>query len=574
MSGADRGALAALLTDYRRFAGARLWLALGLMVLGAFAEGVGILALVPLAALAVGGESAGSLGVLTQLFEAIPAESRFALALILFVAAMGARSLLLYLRERELARLHAGYESSLRLRAAATLARRGWGFAAGMGQAGMQALLLTDVPRAALAVAQAQLFATALVMLIVQLLLSLVLSPALAAIALGVLLAGFLLSIRRTRRSVESGIALTHMSGESTGSGFRLHAGLKAALAQGTVAQFLCEYGSTLARQQAQSVRFAADLASARQLAAFGAAVAAALLLFVGVRLLHLPFAILVPALVLFARMAAPAQMLQQSAQYVGAFAAAFGAIQQRLGTLEQVAGDNRRAEPLQWNVLRLEHAAYEHHPGAGIADTSLVLKRGEWLAVGGASGAGKTTLVDLLAGLVQPHGGRILVDGRALDAASLDRWRAGLAYVGQEGSVFDDSVRGNLLAEGAQADDAALWAALAMVGLDARVRALAAGLDEPVGDRGSRLSGGERQRRALARALLRRPSLLILDEATAALDADSEAALLSRLRALEPRPAAILVAHRPSTHAYCDSLVSIRHGVVKKSADQSRLAR
>ena len=138
---------------------------------------------------------------------------------------------------------------------------------------------------------------------------------------------------------------------------------------------------------------------------------------------------------------------------------------------------------------------------------------------------------------------------------------------------MFDDSVRGNLLADGAEAGDAALWQALAAVGLEDRVRALDGGLDERVGDRGSRLSGGERQRLAIARALLRRPTLLILDEATAALDPAGEAALLERVRALAPRPAAIIVAHRESTHAYCDSVVEIRHGVTEKSGDSSDLS-
>lgn len=549
MSRADGGGIAPLLQDYREFAGARLWLALALMLLGAFAEGFGILMLVPLAALAIG---AGG-GVPTRLAfiaDAIPPGSRFAVVLALFVAAMGARSLLLYFRERELARLQAGYEASLRLRAAATLAQRGWGFANQVGQAGMQALLLTDVPRAALAVAQAQQFATALILLGVQLLLALYLSPVLAALALAILLGGFLLSIGWTRRSVRSGIALTERSEESTGSGFRLHAGLKAALAQGTVPQFLTEYCSSLARQQTEAVRFAGDLASARQLAAFGAAVAAALILFVGVRLLALPFAILVPVLVLFARMVGPAQTLQHSAQYVGAYSAAFGAIEERLGQLEAQPQEEARPEPLEWGELRFDQASFRHKSGFGLKPTSVTLRRGEWLGIKGPSGSGKTTLVDLAAGLLRPAAGR---------------WRTGLAYVGQDGTVFDDTVRGNLLADGAQGDDPAMWDALETVGLDERVRALADGLDERVGDRGSQLSGGERQRLAIARALLRRPSLLILDEATSALDAASEAALLGRIRALRPRPAVILVAHRDSTLTHCHSVIPIQHGGSEK---------
>jgi len=562
------GGIRQLLDDYRAFAGGRLWLALGLMLLGAFAEGFGILMLVPLAAIATGSESR-----FAGLTDWLPADQRFLAVLALFLAAMGARSLLLYWRERELARLQAGYEASLRLRAAATLARRGWAFAGTIGQAGMQTLLLTDVPRAALAVAHAQSFATGLILLAVQLLLALLLSPALAAIALAILVLGYGLAMRFTRRSVASGTALTERSEESSGTGFRLHAGLKAALAQGTVAQFLAEYRASLARQQDVIVRFAGDLASARQFAAFGAAVAAVLILFAGVRLLHVPFAILIPSLVLFARTVAPAQTLQQSAQYIAAYSAAFAAVVQRLGPLDEPGAGAGMAEPLEWRELRLEEASVRHASDLGLSEVSLTLRRGDWIGVSGASGAGKTTLVDLVAGLLAPTSGRVLVDGRALDPVALDGWRAGLAYVGQEGSVFDDSVRGNLLADGAEAGDAALWQALAAVGLDERVRALDGGLDERVGDRGSRLSGGERQRLAIARALLRRPTLLILDEATAALDPAGEATLLERVRALAPRPAAIIVAHRESTHAYCDSVVEVRHGVAEKSGDSSDLS-
>ena len=208
-----------------------------------------------------------------------------------------------------------------------------------------------------------------------------------------------------------------------------------------------------------------------------------------------------------------------------------------------------------------MKDVTFEHRPGLGAVGLSLALERGQWLGVGGPSGAGKTTLVDLTAGLLPPQSGTIAVDGRPLEGERLERWRGALAYVGQEGSIFDDDVRGNLTSDSGPAPDEALWQALEAVGLAERVNSFASGLDERVGDRGSALSGGERQRLAIARALLRKPSLLILDEATSALDVDSERALLERLRGLEPRPSALIVAHRPSTLAYCDSTITIQHG-------------
>jgi ATP-binding cassette subfamily C protein len=300
----------------------------------------------------------------------------------------------------------------------------------------------------------------------------------------------------------------------------------------------------------------------------FAAAVAAAVLLFVGVRVLDMPFPVLVTSLIIFARMTGPAINLQQSAQQVAALAPAFGAIEARLGPLEQPTMGRPAHEPLDWNELRLDGVGFEHRSGLGIRSDSLTLAAGEWLGVSGVSGAGKTTLVDLVAGLIAPASGSVTVDACPLEGDHLERWRTGLAYVGQEGAVFNDSVRANLLGEGASADEAQLWQALEQVGLAERVRAFAGGLDEFVGDRGSQLSGGERQRLVLARALLRRPTLLILDEATSALDAASEAEVLHRLRSLKPRPAAILVAHRESSLAHCDSVASIQHGVVEKTGE------
>jgi ABC-type multidrug transport system fused ATPase/permease subunit len=573
MSRAEGSGVAALLKDFRQFAGPRLWSALALMLLGAVAEGFGLLMIVPLATIALG-QKTETLGRFSGWADRIPPDQRFFAALALFVAAMAARSALLYARDVQLAWLQASYEASLRLRASATLARRGWPFASRIGQAGMQSLLLTDVSRASIALAEAQLVAVNFVMLAVQFVLTLFLSPALALIALAIVVFGSLIAVRWIRRGVRSGIVLTKQFEQSTSSGFRLHAGLKAALAQGTVPPFIEEYAATLKRQMDELIRFTRDLSSARQLAALAAAAAAALLLYVGVRVLALPFPVLIASLVLFARMTNPALSLQQAVQHTAAFAPAFAAIARRLGKLEPQSDGEAPLPPLDWAELSVEGAAFDHQAGLGLRDASFSLASGEWIGIAGPSGSGKTTLVDLVAGLMPPDRGEIRIDGRGIDGDALRRWRAGLAYVGQEGLVFNDSVRGNLLAEGASAEDSRLWQILGTVGLAERVKTLPNGLDESVGDRGSQLSGGERQRLVVARALLRNPSLLILDEATAALDAEGESELFDRLRALDPRPAALVVAHRDSTLAHCDSVLSIQHGIVKKSGDPSRLRR
>jgi ATP-binding cassette, subfamily C, bacterial len=560
LSRASSSGIAALLSDYREFAGGRLWLALTLMLSGALAEGFGLLMIVPLAAVAIRGAD-------PELMRFVPwaaswsSERRFFVALALFVVAMALRSLLLVARDVLLARLSADYEASLRLRAAATLAGRGWAFASRIGQAGMQSLLLSDVPRAVVAVDYIQRMAAGATMLAVQLVLTWILSPTLTLVALACLAGAFLLSIRPARRGAESGVAISDALDQSAASGFRLHAGLKAALAQGTVAAFIDEYRSSLFETAGQSTRLARAFAVSRQWAAFGAALAAAALLLVGVRVLALPFPVLVASLVLFARMSGPAQQLQNSALQAAAQAPAFAAIVRRLGTLNPRISHSAPGEPLEWERLQLIQASFVHEPGLGLAPTSLELRLGDWLGLSGASGAGKTTLVDLLAGLLPPEHGSITVDGKALEGDMLERWRAGIAYIGQDGNVFNDSVRGNLLAEGASTDHVGIWQVLEIVGLGERVRAFPRQLEESVGDRGSQLSGGERQRLVLARALLRKPSLLIFDEATAALDPESEAKLIERLKAITPRPAAILVAHRESTLSHCDSVLSLQHG-------------
>ena len=194
----------------------------------------------------------------------------------------------------------------------------------------------------------------------------------------------------------------------------------------------------------------------------------------------------------------------------------------------------------------------------------SLQVPAGSSVAFVGTSGAGKTTLVDLVLGLHRPEHGRVLVDGQPIDD-DLPAWQRSIGLVPQDVYLVDDTLRANIaLGEpDDMVDDVRLVDAVRMAQLEEYVARLPAGLDTTVGERGSRMSGGQRQRLGIARALYRQPSLLVLDEATSSLDNETERRISDIVRTLHGRMTLLVVAHRLSTVRTCDQVVFLKHGRV-----------
>lgn len=189
-------------------------------------------------------------------------------------------------------------------------------------------------------------------------------------------------------------------------------------------------------------------------------------------------------------------------------------------------------------------------------------IEPGSAVALVGRSGAGKTTLVDLLLGLRDPTGGEILVGGQLLSRVRRS-WQRSIGYVPQEISLLDDTVRANVVFGLPDVDDARTWDALEGAQLASLIRELPRGLETRVGERGARLSGGQRQRLGIARALIRRPRVLILDEATSALDNETERRFIDTVDGLRGSVTTVTIAHRLSTVMRADRVYLLEDGEV-----------
>ena len=238
------------------------------------------------------------------------------------------------------------------------------------------------------------------------------------------------------------------------------------------------------------------------------------------------------------------------------------------------VEGTTERAAP----TADVAHGARVDLVGIGVSvrlptgdahllrDVSVAVPAGSTVAVVGPTGAGKTTLVSLLSRLSDPTTGQVLLDGTDVRDLTPRSLTGAVALVAQSTFIFEDTIRANVtLADDddpAAPDDERVWAALRLARVDDVVRALPEGLDAPLGERGANLSGGQRQRIAIARALVRRPALLVLDDATSAVDPEVERSILAGLRE-SAGTTVVMVAYRMSSVALADRVIHLEGGRV-----------
>lgn len=306
-----------------------------------------------------------------------------------------------------------------------------------------------------------------------------------------------------------------------------------------------------------------------------GSVVALALMVYVGLTQFTLAPGAVLMLVYLVARVMPRVATLQRGVQFCVQLLPSFDAIAALEEELHRVQEDIVPSDemiPLRESV-RFEHVRFSHSTPdqSTLDDVTLELRQGAITAIVGPSGAGKSTIADILTGLQRPEEGRVLIDGRTLEDSMIAAWKRQLGYVSQETFVFHDTVRANLSWANPEATEhdmaEALRAARAEFVFD-----LENGLETVLGDRGVRLSGGERQRLALARALLRRPQLLVMDEATSALDLENETGILDAIERLRGKVTTLLITHRLSAVRRADHIYVVEGGRVVESGSWDAL--
>ncbi|MFM9846070.1 MAG: ABC transporter ATP-binding protein [Hyphomicrobiaceae bacterium] len=510
-------------------------------------EGIGIIALLPLLALADPAASASSAGrLLEQMLAQLGLQPDFPTLLSIIVASIAMKGLAMIWVAKETARAVGVVTSDLRRRLIAALMAARWRFFATRPVGDLANLMTLEVERAgrayegvcrALAYAiQATIYLSLAFLVTWQ-------------IALAALIGGGMLGLCLRRlicTAQEAGrrqTALSSAIAAELADGLRGIKPLKAMAREAGLAQIL---GRAVESLNIAVIRATWSRHALTALAEPVIAISIAVGLYVAHRFWAIPPTTLIVMAAIYFRILTRVASMHQEWQSAITWQAALDALRRSLHLAEA------DKEPVRHGAIPQLPAAIELR-GVSLAygkvnvlhDLCLILKAGRVTTIVGASGAGKSSIADLIAGLIVPNDGSIVIGGLDLSTIDLAQWRRAIGYVPQEPFLFNDTLRSNVVLGDTALTDQEVIAAVVAAGAPELVDGRCANLDSHVGEAGALLSGGQRQRIALARALIRRPSLLVLDEPTSALDPATEKAICETVRSLANQATVLVMTHR-----------------------------
>jgi ATP-binding cassette, subfamily C, bacterial len=551
---------------------------LGCLLLAAIAEGIGLSSLLPLLGLAakvsLGGESQGGGShansglerVVTNALAALGVRPSIGLLLALIVFGMTLKALLLLMAQKQIGYTVAQVATDLRLALIRSLLAARWEYYVRQPVGALANSFATEAFRAA----QAYQYGASICTLGIQAVLYLSLAASVsfpvmfsatgAGLCIGL---GLKHLVRKTRKAgAKQTTLLKSLLGQLTDVLFSVKP-IKAMAREGLVGPLLEEETHRLNRALRREVLSKETLKALQEPLVVGSLAGG---LYIALTRWGLPFDAVVLLAVLFARTLICLNKVQKEYQSMVACESAFWSLQ------ETIDLSSSQSESLSGNIparltreVALRHINFAYGERSVLRDVSLNIPVGQLTLLIGPSGAGKTSILDLVIGLLRPQSGEVWIDDLPLREVNLKSWRWMVGYVAQETFLLHESIFVNVTLGDQSLTSDEVEGALRAAGVWDFVSALPEGMFTPVGERGSGISGGQRQRIAIARALVRKPQLLILDEATASLDPESEAAICATVRRLRGLMTILVISHQPALLEVADKVYCLEDGRVKR---------
>ena len=557
-------------------------LAITLMVLLSFTEAVGLVLLIPLLGLVgldVGQGSLGQIGELVSaFFRFLGLEPTLVSVLLIYVLVVSFSAFLTRYQTLKTSQIQYEFAAHLRKRLYNAITNSSWLFFSRMKASNFAHALTNEIDRISVGTGQFLTFISGIMILAVYIIFALELAGLFTGVIFAVGVTILLLLRRRASRSRSSGEEITtttrdlyysimqHLDGMKTIKSFGM---------QNENIKLFSKQANQVARNYLEAIRSYADV---KILFDVGTVIVLAIMVYFLIEIIKIPTASLFLLIYLFVRMIPQFSTIQRAYQYFTNMLPAFDNVmrlEEECIKNSEVSGTDDIQIELK-NEIKLENVkfSYRGEEHFTIKDLNLTIPAGKTTAIAGPSGAGKSTVADLVMGLIKPEEGKVCVDGVAITEKILASWRNQIGYVAQETFLFNETIRFNLQLSRPDVSEEELQEVLKLAAAHQFVNKLPEGMDTVIGDRGVRLSGGERQRLALARALIRKPSLLIMDEATSSIDSENENKILGAIDALHGEMTILMIAHRLSTIEKSDHIYLVEDGKIRLSGNGDELWR
>jgi len=548
-----------------------------LLILSGLAEGVGVVTLLPLLEIAVAGpaeEPSRLSSSFEQLLSTVGLQPSVPILLTLIVVGMTAKAAFLWLAMKQVGFTVARIATDLRLMLIRALLRARWSYFSTRPVGHFANAISNEAHRASGAYREMCFVLAGSVQVIIYVAIALLISWETALLAL--LAGGGILLLLRRLVALGRGaggkqtVLMKSLVGRMTDA---LHGikPIKAMAREDDLRPLLEQETKDLNKATEQQVVAAQSMRAFQEpLLVLFLAIGLYLTITVG----NQPFATVLVMAFLFYRLVAYMNQLQNHYQTMASCESAFWSLH------EQTAAAEAEGEPSGSRTahrvakgIELRNIDFSYGDTPILRNVSLSIAAGEFLALVGSSGAGKTTLADLIIGLYRPDRGEVFIDDVPLKDLDLSSWRRRIGYVPQEMFLFHDTIFHNVTLGDETVSRESVEAALRTADAMKFVEALDQGMDTVVGERGSRLSGGQRQRLALARALVGDPDLLILDEVTASLDPATEAEICETLSELSGRLTIVSISHQAAMRDVADAVYCLEGGVIHRDRAISSVA-